>query len=561
MSSKKKKAASSPRFDVQALRTLAGEQAFSRGEAYFRQGMVEIIGNDRGRVLARVAGTEEYRTIVTGAASIIEGECSCPAFDRFGFCKHMVAVALAANEETPDGNTLLGSIRAYLKTMDADRLVGMIIDAAGRDPDLLRKLELASIAAGADDGSAGPKLRSAISDATRTRGFIDYGRAPDWAAGVAATLDALDDMAGGQRAAVAAELAVYAIERIERAIADIDDSDGYCSMLFERAQQIHLDACRSAGSDPVALARDLFRRETEGEYGVFRDAAARYAEVLGETGLGEYRRLAEDAWEKLPAGTGPDRETDDFDPDDDRLASILDFFAERDGDLERRIALRRRDLTSSRAYLELAGFCREHGRAADALRFAEEGLWLFEDEWPQEGLVSLAVDLLLEAGRKDEAETLLWRAFERAPSIGLYGRLRRLGGAKAARRTIDFLRGRLDGVRATPWHSLADLLVRVLVKERMFGDAWDSVRDHGASPGIRMELAAASESTHAAEALAVYAERVEEFAATGGNQAYEQAASLIARMAGLRDATEQAAYLADVRERHRRKRNLLKLLG
>lgn len=46
--------------------------------------------------------------------------------------------------------------------------------------------------------------------------------------------------------------------------------------------------------------------------------------------------------------------------------------------------------------------------------------------------------------------------------------------------------------------------------------------------------------------------------ANGGR--YEEAAKLIARMGKLRDAAEQAAYLAEIKDRHRRKRNFMKLL-
>ncbi|MGX5801837.1 SWIM zinc finger family protein [Bradyrhizobium sp. Arg314] len=87
------------RFDVAALRKLAGEKVFARGEAYHLNGHVEILSIDSWRALAQVAGSEEYRTEVTGRDFEIAGSCSCPAFGDTGFCKHMVAVALARNAE------------------------------------------------------------------------------------------------------------------------------------------------------------------------------------------------------------------------------------------------------------------------------------------------------------------------------------------------------------------------------------------------------------------------------------------------------------------------------
>ena len=48
---------------------------------------------------------------------------------------------------------------------------------------------------------------------------------------------------------------------------------------------------------------------------------------------------------------------------------------------------------------------------------------------------------------------------------------------------------------------------------------------------------------------------------TGGDPAYAEAAKLIARMAALRSAPEQAAYVAALKLRFDRKRNFMKLLG
>src|SRR6267378_4800633 len=91
-----------PRFDIGRLRELAGEKAFARGEAYYHGGQVQILVLEPGRVLAQVAGTEDYRTELTGRGKEIDGACSCPAFEDWGFCKHMVAAALAANAAGSD---------------------------------------------------------------------------------------------------------------------------------------------------------------------------------------------------------------------------------------------------------------------------------------------------------------------------------------------------------------------------------------------------------------------------------------------------------------------------
>jgi uncharacterized Zn finger protein len=115
--------AQTPRFDVAALREAAGEKVFARGVAYQRDGQVEIIAVEPLRVPARVLGTEIYRVELTGRGSELSGECSCPAFSDWGFCKHLVAAALAANAaesgEPAEAVNRLSRIRAHLLAQGA----------------------------------------------------------------------------------------------------------------------------------------------------------------------------------------------------------------------------------------------------------------------------------------------------------------------------------------------------------------------------------------------------------------------------------------------------------
>ena len=97
--------------------------------------------------------------------------------------------------------------------------------------------------------------------------------------------------------------------------------------------------------------------------------------------------------------------------------------------------------------------------------------------------------------------------------------------------------------------------------EKQFDMAWMMTRNHRVSLAVKERLARESEADHPREALEVYARRVDELANAGGNRAYEEAAGLIARMGALRAGAEQAAYVATLKERFGRRRNLMKLLG
>ena len=268
----------------------------------------------------------------------------------------------------------------------------------------------------------------------------------------------------------ASRLALHAIDRIERAIGSIDDSDGHCGGLLERARDIHLAACGVVRPDPATLARDLFDREIDGEYDTFSDAAAVYGEVLGEAGLAEYRRLAREAWEKLPPPTKGS---------------------------------------------EFSEFCLQQGRTDEALRRAEDGLWKFEDSQPDQRLTLFAAGLLTKAGRKNDAEKHLWRAFERVPGRALYDRLRTLGGTAARDRAIALLEASPAAGRRRGLFGASHLLVALLIEEKMFDAAWCALERHGGDAGLAEALADASTASHPGKALAVYAKLVEEHAQFG----------------------------------------------
>jgi hypothetical protein len=550
-----------PRFDIAALKRLAGG-AFVRGEAYHRAGRVEILAVEPRRVLAQVAGTEDYRVNLIGKGETIRGECTCPAFDDYGFCKHMVATALAANasDRGPESASAgaLARIRGHLEGKSNASLVAMIMGIAERDLALFRKLEIASAADGADEKTLAARLGKAIDQATATRGYVEYDEVGGWAGRVDEALDALDAL-DSRHDRLVFKLAERAIDRIESAIESIDDSNGECGALLERARDIHIRTARGARPDPVALARDLYERETGDGYGTFEDAAWLYADSLGEVGLAEYRRLATEAWEKLPPLIG--RAQRKAESDYDGLSGILDQFAERDGDVETRIALRAKNLSSPWKYFELAEFCLHHKGANEALRWAEEGLWAFEDGPSDARLVLFAANLLMKADRRREAEAVLKRAFERTPDFNVYLRWREAGGEAACDQAIAVVESRAAAETAPSFGHPADLCVQILMHEGRFETAWAMTRKYRVSPRAKEGLARASEADHPREALNVYAERVDELANGGGNRAYEEAAGFIARMGRLRAPAEQTAYIAAVKERFGRKRNFVRLLA
>ena len=100
--------------------------------------------------------------------------------------------------------------------------------------------------------------------------------------------------------------------------------------------------------------------------------------------------------------------------------------------------------------------------------------------------------------------------------------------------------------------------------EGLLTDAWMVVNEHGCSEGLLQQLAEASEQSHPAEALKAYGDRVERLVRLGGQSNYEQACQIIERMRrvrkGLSETAQHTAYLGDLTNRHKAKRNFMKLL-
>src|SRR5260370_39907119 len=337
-------AAGSHRFDVAALRDVAGEKVFARGIAYHEDGHVEIVTFDRTRVLARVVGSEVYRCELVGAGKKFSGECSCPAFSDWGFCKHLVATALAANSldsgALEEASSRFSKIREHLRAKGVEKLVEMVVGLAERDPSLLKELELSAAAATADDKTLFAQFKKAITEATRTRGFVEYRNMRDWVRGIESVLDRIAGLVEGGRAALVLQLLDHFFARMDEALNHIDDSDGGGGEIYAKACEIHLAACRKAKPDPVALARALFAREVDSDWEFFHGASEAYEDVLGEAGLAEDRRLASEAWQKIKPLRATEREAQDDQFNSRRtLGASLESFRQPDGDLDGRIAL------------------------------------------------------------------------------------------------------------------------------------------------------------------------------------------------------------------------------
>jgi len=99
------------------LMDLAGDRYYGRGADYFESGAVESLRVWENEARAEVMGNDLYDVRLWDRNGKVDGNCSCPAFEDFGHCKHFVAAGLALLERVKKGNLSRGGKRGWL-TLD-----------------------------------------------------------------------------------------------------------------------------------------------------------------------------------------------------------------------------------------------------------------------------------------------------------------------------------------------------------------------------------------------------------------------------------------------------------
>jgi len=107
--------------------------------------------------------------------------------------------------------------------------------------------------------------------------------------------------------------------------------------------------------------------------------------------------------------------------------------------------------------------------------------------------------------------------------------------------------------------------VEIFLWEKDIDADWDEANRGSCSDHFWLKLAVAREKEHPSDAVPVYQRMVEPIIARMKNDAYEEATRMVKHigelMRGLGKQAEFTSYLADLKLRHKPKRNLMKLLA
>lgn len=613
--------------DKNLLLELAGERSYERGEGYAADGMVHSITEYKGKLVATVTGTHDYQVKLWVEHDELEYSCTCPMGEMGEFCKHCVATALVRADEAESAGKQRGGkqgkrgavgkrtgslddARKYLEGQSKESLIELLLEHALEDKRLRERLLLHAARAN-PSGLDIEVYRRAIKDAVKPGRFVDYYEAGAYAHGIRKTIQELRELLRAGHAAACIELTEYALKQVERAIGNVDDSDGHMSVVIEDLEMLHLEACRQAKPDGVKLAQRLFKWEMESQWDVFHSAAETYRDVLGGEGLAEYRRLAEAEWAKVPQlnppeSTEPKRggkqhgypvihmltaEMLENARDSSRryrIASIMETLARISNNVEALVKVKSRNLSSAYYFLQIAEIYREVKQYDKALEWAERGVQAFPENTDSR-LREFLAEEYHRRHRHAEAVEQIWKLYVDEPELETYQQLKahvtRAAGKDARKRKEDWngwreralahLRFSLDESRRSTkkhgsfptLHGASDnsKLVEIHLWEKDTDAALAAAEAHGCSDDLWMKLAEALEKTHPAEALQVYRESIEPLVDRKNNQAYKEAIARISKIRKLMGQVGRAAefseYLRELRARHKPKRNFIKLLA
>nr|CRH06485.1 Protein of unknown function. Containing zinc ion binding domain [Candidatus Magnetococcus massalia] len=538
-----------------------------------------------GVLSAKVHGSYNYKVQLWAEDGELEHDCSCPLGQEYAFCKHCVAVGLAwlhKDQEPPqkkrEASDSIGEkdVRDFLMGKSKEALVEMLLEQCEEDDRLNRRL-LTMTAKTSRDKLDPSVWKDAIEEAVWSDDFVDWRHMPDYSSGVGEVVESIEELLHEGHAEAVIEITEHALGVMERAVEQVDDSDGDMGMLIEELQEIHLNACRKAKLDPVLLAEQLFEWELGSAWGIFYHAAETYAAVLGESGLARYRALTEAAWASVKAVGPGERDSGRFNSKRFRITSMMESLAKSTGDVEQLVAIKSRDLSHAYNYLTIAEIYRKDGQEEKALEWAEKGWKAFSNERRDERLRAFIADAYHRAGRHAEAMAMTWEAFQDRPSFDLYQDLAK--NAKRAnawpewrekalaliRKEIGSSKKKSGGQRGWGAPQLDhSALVAIFLWEGDMETAWLEAREGGCSGPLWLELAELRGKIDPYNSVQIYREHIRILLKRADKKNYVESVQYLGKIKKLLKAMGKpedfGPIVAGIRNEHKRKKNLMALL-
>jgi uncharacterized Zn finger protein len=252
----------------------------------------------------------------------------------------------------------------------------------------------------------------------------------------------------------------------------------------------------------------------------------------------------------------------------------MEALAKSSGGVEELVAVHSRDLSQPHAFLKIAEIYREAGEHEKAMEWARRGLEFFPSNQDSRLRTFLAEEHH-RRGQHEQAMDLVWRVFTAWPYLDNYKLLKEHANRSRAwktwrERALEHVRQEAGrritvsgayGLSGRGPESRTEL-VRVFLWEGDAEQAWREAQEGGCSPELWLQLAGLRKADHPQEALSVYRKQVDRVLVETGERAYAEAIRLLPHIRETMERVEEdfAAYLANLRITHKRRRKLMEMI-
>lgn len=429
-----------------------------------------------------------------------------------------------------------GPIDQLINSLSQEELAEVVLGAIERHDDVEAAVRLVAARSNGDLGA----LRAEVDRALRTRRFLGYWEAIEWARAASPVLAELELAAHTRPSPQLIKLLERAAGHVVKVIHHADDSSGLIGDLMRELLELHAVACDAGVSDPVKLADWMVRFQFV-DQDIFELDPVRYADALGEEGLTAYRR----AIEELDGG-------DSF---------VARYARERlavlDRDIELIVELAGGELRHTVQFLHVAHAMSEIGRDDLALEWATRGIDASSD-WQVGGLYDFACETHERLEEPHEVLRLRRVHHERTPSASTYSKLRK------AAQELDAWEVEREAARALLRKRDVRGLVHALPEDGDADFAWDvavGVTPEEIDSDQWVRLAERRQPTHPSDALTVYLRIADEIPQETDQRAYARAVRILKRArsaaetTGARDIFDR--HVSGWRDRYRRRPTMI----
>lgn len=566
----------------ETLDRLAGAETAASAQSLIKSGQVENVKEKSGTVLGSVQDGREFRVQLWVADGQLDFVCNCPSGGKGAFCEHCAAVGLKWLEEKPKGTkrrgkaksrSMLDDISSYLALEDKTTIVGLLLGYANSDPDLQQTLWFAAIGSGLlkRDRSS---FQQAIEKVVRRKRFSNSETGAQYARKIQPIVDALEEFLEAGEASDVVALTEFALAELNDSFYMVSRNEDRIFEITEHLFDLHHRACVMAKPDPAVLAGWLLDWQLNARLEQ-SPALEEYADVLGEQGLATYRKAVEAEWAKV--SVLKPREYRDFSNNTRfRITKIMEQLADESGDLEFKVSVLQRDLSSANTFMRIAQLYSDAGQHEKALSWAKEGLQAFNHEHDIFKVFIARQHQFL--GQTEQALAMVWRRYQSTPGAHTYSDLHEFASSvnqwpKWREKALGMLREKTakeDAERERHPHKYywldqtREQLVRILLWEGDVQAALEQIRNRQISGHLLLQVADKLAEKNPEDALKIYSRLIGPTLQLANNSAYKEAIGLLRKMSALMTNLDRArefiTLVLTLRKQHSAKRNFITLM-